>query len=103
MENGNNDVVVKVSAENMEKLFDVLAKSAFESLAKGGNSWGSYHSNNPFEAIVKDVFKENEKEIKKEISGILMGVVTSDGFRDAIKAEYTALLADSMMRQISKR
>lgn len=102
MENGN-DVVVKVSAENMEKLFNVLAKSAFESLEKGTMSWGSYNSNNPFYNIVKEVFKENEAEIKKEIGDILIGIVKSDGFRDAIKVEYTALLADSMISQISKR
>lgn len=103
MEKGNNDVTVKVSAENMEKLFNVLAKSAFESLEKGTTSWGSYNSNNPFYNIVKEVFKENEAEIKKEIGDILIGIVKSDGFRDAIKVEYTALLADSMLSQISKR
>lgn len=96
----NNDVVVKVSSENMANLFDALAKSAFDSLKQGKTAWGIYESNNPFYNVVKEVFRENKEEIKKELSDILMDIVKGDEFRNAVRVEYTALLAESMISKI---
>ena len=96
------NLTIELDKEELQNMFSALMENAFAVLHQNDLPWGYGGNQNTFIDIIRKAIEKNQDEIERILGTYILEIVESEDFRNAVKLEYSGMLARAMLAKIGK-